>query len=354
MMVDRSGLLPELRDFLERQDLLPQRSIFEVSPEEQRAASEADLPDLWGEKQGCEAIEELSYASHGHTIRARLYRPRAADGTILFIHGGGWVVGSLDTHDGSARALANAAAANVLSIEYRKGPEHPFPAAVADVNTALDWLRADGAHMGLDTSRIILCGESAGGTLAAVLARHARDRGIPLAGAALVYPPTDTAMGSTSYRDFASGYYLLADAMVWFYGHYLPPEHAAHPDASPVRATDLAGLPPTYIATAEFDPLRDEGRDYASRLIAAGNDVTYREIKGGVHGLWLMNALGPATAEMIGGVADWCRSIWRRPLLGLNMPASKQGESGADRARGVEAAAAVRAAGASPNLHRHR
>jgi acetyl esterase len=313
MMVDRSGLLPELRDFLERQDLLPQRSILEISPEEQRAASEAELPGLWGEKQGCDAIEELSYASHGHTIRARLYRPNSAEGTVLFIHGGGWVVGSLDTHDGPARALANAAAANVLSIEYRKGPEHPFPAAIKDVNNALDWLMADGPGMGLDTSRVILCGESAGGTLAAALARHARDRGIRLAGAALVYPPTDAAMDSASYRDFAKGYYLLADAMAWFYGHYLPPEHVAHPDASPLRARDLAGLPPTCIVTAQFDPLRDEGRAYAARLIGAGNDVTYREIKGGVHGLWLMNALSPATAEMIGGVAGWCRSIWRRP-----------------------------------------
>jgi acetyl esterase len=354
MMVDRSGLLPELRDFLERLDRLPQRSIFEISPEEQRGLSEADLPGLWGEKQGCESIEELSYASHGYAIRARLYRPKDADGTILFIHGGGWVVGSLDTHDGPARALANAAAANVLSIEYRKGPEHPFPAAVEDVKAALNWLMADGAGMGLDTSRIILCGESAGGTLAAALARHARSRRIPLAGAALVYPPTDAAMGSTSYRDFASGYYLLADAMVWFYRHYLPPDHAAHPDASPVLATDLAGLPPTYIVTAEFDPLRDEGRAYASRLIEAGNDVTYREVKGGVHGLWLMNALGQATAQMIGGVADWCRAVWRRPVPRLNMPASKQGELGVDRARGVEAAIAGRTAGASPGGHRER
>jgi acetyl esterase len=310
-MVDRSGLLPELRRFLEAQDLSPFVDIFTVAPADERASSEIRLRELWGEKQPVAQIEELSYRSAGHHIRARLYRPTAADGTILFIHGGGWVVGSLDTHDGSARALANAAAANVLSIEYRKGPEHPFPAAVEDVNAALDWLLAEGKGMGLDTARLIVCGESAGGTLAAVLARHARDRGITLAGVALIYPPTDSRMGSQSYRDFKTGYYLAADGMAWFYSHYLAEEHAAHPDASPLLATDLARLPPTYIVTAEFDPLRDEGRAYAGRLIEAGNDVTYREVRGAVHGLWVMNSLGPATADMIGGVARWCRTIWQ-------------------------------------------
>ncbi len=313
-MIDRSGLLPELRQYLDRLDLLPPgKPILEVAPVDERANSEVNLRELWGEPQPIERIDELTYVSHGHTLRARLYRPAGADGTILFIHGGGWVVGSLDTHDGSARALAHQARANLLSIEYRKGPEHPFPAAVEDVDTALDWLIAEGARLGLDTSRLVVAGESAGGTLAAVLARHARDRGVAVAGYALVYPPTDARMGTQSYRDFATGYYLIADAMVWFYRHYLPPEHLTHPDASPVLATDLAGLPPTYIVTAEFDPLRDEGRAYAARLIEAGNDVTYREIKGAVHGLWVMNGVGPATSDMIGGVARWCRGLWDYP-----------------------------------------
>lgn len=310
-MVDRSGLRPELREFLERQDLLPPaRSIFEVSPEEERTTAEVNLRELWGDKQPIERIEELTYRSHGHAIRARLYRPAGAMGTILFIHGGGWVVGSLDTHDGSARSLAHLTPANVLSVEYRKGPEHPFPAAVLDVSAALDWLVAKGSDLGLDTSRIVVCGESAGGTLAAVLARHARDHGVHVAGYALVYPPTDAAMDTRSYRDFATGFYLTADAMAWFYRHYLSPGQEAHPDASPLRAADLAGLPPTYVVTAEFDPLRDEGRAYAAKLIAAGNDVTYREMKGAVHGLWVMNGVGPGTAEMIEGVARWCRMLW--------------------------------------------
>ena len=144
-----------------------------------------------------------------------------------------------------------------------------------------------------------------------MLARHARDRGIALGGVALVYPPTDSRMGSSSYEDFAAGYYLAARGMAWFYHHYLPAEHADHPDASPLLATDLSGLPPTYIVTAEFDPLRDEGRAYAARLIEAGNDVTFREVRGAVHGLFVMNSLGPATADLISGVARWCRAIWQ-------------------------------------------
>lgn len=309
-MVDRSRLRPELKAYLEKLDLLPAVDIFTVDPVDERAGSEDRLGEIWGEKAHVDRIEELTYTSEGHTIRARLYRPAGAEGTILFLHGGGWVVGSLDTHDGSARALANATPANVLSVEYRKGPEHPFPAAVTDVNAALDWLIRDGAAMGLDTSRIVLCGESAGGTLAAVLARHARDRGIALAGQALVYPPTDGRMGAQSYADNAAGYYLSADAMTWFYSHYLPAAHREHPDASPVLAPDLAGLAPAYLVTAEFDPLRDEGRAYAARLVEAGNDVTFREMKGTVHGLWVMNAITPATADMIGGVAEWIARRW--------------------------------------------
>jgi acetyl esterase len=310
-MVDRSGLRPELREMLEALDLLPPVDIFTVAPSDERAASEIRLRDLWGPPEQVERIESMSYRSAGHDIRARLYRPRAAKGTILFIHGGGWVVGSLDTHDGSVRALANAVPANVLAIEYRKGPEHPFPAAITDVDTALDWLLAAGPKLGLDTARIVVVGESAGGTLAAVLARHARDRGIALAGQALVYPPMDARMGSRSYRDFARGYYLAADGMAWFYKHYLPHGEREHPDASPVLATDLAGLSPALILTAEFDPLRDEGRVYAARLIEAGNDVTYREMRGTVHGIWVMNARTPATREAISAVAEWCRARLR-------------------------------------------
>ena len=307
---DRSGLLPELRRMLEAADGGPPVDFATLPAAEERAASEERIKAAWGTLDPVDAVEELSFASAGHTIRARLYRRNDALGTVLFIHGGGWVLGSLDTHDGSARALANATPANVLSIEYRKAPEHRFPAAVVDVNAGLDYLVAEASRLKLDIGRLVICGESAGGNLAAVLARHARDRGIALAGQVLIYPVTDTSMASGSYRDFAQGFYLAADAMGWFIGHYLGSSNRAHADAAPLRAPNLDGMAPALIATAAFDPLRDEGRAYAARLIEAGNDVTYREVAGVVHGVWVMNADTPAAKRLIGEAAAWIRGRW--------------------------------------------
>jgi len=307
---DRSGLLPELRLMLEAADAGPPVDFSTLPAAAERAASEERIKAAWGPLDPVDAVEELTFASAGHTIRARLYRRNDARGTVLFIHGGGWVLGSIDTHDGSARALAKATPANVLSIEYRKAPEHRFPAAVIDVNAGLDYLISNAERLRLDITRLVVCGESAGGNLAAVLARHARDRGIALAGQVLIYPVTDTSMASRSYGDFAEGFYLAAAAMDWFIGHYLGNENRDHPDAAPLRAPDLAALPPAFVATAAFDPLRDEGRAYAARLIEAGNDVTYREVAGVVHGVWVMNADTPAAKQLIAEAADWIRARW--------------------------------------------
>jgi hypothetical protein len=153
-MVDRSGLRDELRRMLEDLEKEPAVDIFTIAPVDERAASESRLRDLWGPKVEVDRIEDLTFRSAGHSINVRLYRPGGATGTILFIHGGGWVVGSIETHDGSARALAHAASANVVSIGYRKGPEHPFPAAVIDVDAGLDWLLSNGEAMGIDTRRV--------------------------------------------------------------------------------------------------------------------------------------------------------------------------------------------------------
>lgn len=311
VVIDRSGLLPELRKLLEAVDASGLPSLDQQTPEEGRASSEESIPGLWGALEPVAEIEDLSLDTPAAKLRARLYRPAGARGTILFFHGGGWVLGSIATHDGGCRMLANATPANVLSVEYRKGPEHPFPAGVIDADAGLDWLLANGPSLGLDTTEIVVAGESAGATLATVVARHARDRGIHLAGQALVYPPTDPRMQSDSYATNARGFNLTAAAMDWFYRYYVEPADRGHPDAAPLLAANLAGLAPAYIVSAEFDPLRDEDRAYAARLIEAGNDVTYREMKGVVHGLWVMNSLGPATEDMIGGVARWIASRWR-------------------------------------------
>jgi acetyl esterase len=306
--VERGGLRPELRRMLEELDREPPPTPDELTPEARRITSERNLPGLWGELEAVERIDEIVVRTGNATLRARVYRPKAARGTVLFLHGGGWALGSLDTHEGPTRRLANEAACNILSLEYRKGPEHPFPAAVNDVNAGLDWLVRNGPEIGLDTQRIVIAGESAGANLAAVLARHARDRQIALAGQLLIYPVADTGLDTPSYREFAEGFYLTAESMRWFVDQYFADvRHAAHPDAAPLRADDLGRLAPAFVVTAQFDPLRDEGRAYAARLIEAGNNVTYVEWPGVVHGFWLMNAITPAATEVIAAAADWVR-----------------------------------------------
>lgn len=311
---DRRGVRPEIRAMLERDDLLPPSTPEELTPAGRRASSSVRLPGLWGPLEPVAGIDEIAVpVGSGASVRAHVYRPENARGTIYFLHGGGWAVGSLDTHEGPTRRLANVTPANVVSLEYRKAPENPFPVPVADCNAGLDWLVANGASLGLDATRIVIAGESAGANLAAVVARHARDRGIALAGQVLIYPVADTAMDTASYNDYATGFFLAADGMRWFIEQYFAePGHAAHPDAALVRTplADLAGLAPAHVLTAEFDPLRDEGRAYAQRLIAAGNDVTYREWKGAIHGFWVMNAVTPATGEVIADVGAWIRGRW--------------------------------------------
>ena len=309
--VDRTGVLPELRRMLEENDRLPPLTEEEMKAPARRMKAEADLPAMWGRAEEVERIEDIVIPTAAAELRARIYRPANAKGTILFLHGGGWALGSLDTHDRPTRMLANLVPANIVSLEYRKSPEHPFPAAVVDSDAGLDWLLANGAKLGLDTQAIILAGESAGGNLAAVLAIHARDRGIALAGQVLIYPVTDTAMETESYVRFAEGFNLTAETMRWFADQtFAEASHRVHPDAAPVHAEDFGGLAPAYVITAEFDPLRDDGRAYAARLIEAGTDVTYEEWKGAIHGFWMMHAITPATFAVIGVAADWIRGRW--------------------------------------------
>jgi acetyl esterase len=172
--IDRRGLLPELRRMLEELDQQPEPLPEELTPAGRRAVSERNLPALWGDIEPVARIDEIALPVRGGSLRARIYRPEAATGTVLFLHGGGWALGSLDTHEGATRRLANITPCNIVSVEYRKGPEHPFPAAVEDVNDALDWLIAHSTGLGLRSDGIVVAGESAGANLAAVAARHAR------------------------------------------------------------------------------------------------------------------------------------------------------------------------------------
>jgi acetyl esterase len=241
-------------------------------------------------------ITDRSIDVEGESVDLRFYRPDDSSAVstggrrpaFLYLHGGGWVLGSLDSADAVCRYLADRSGWDVVSVGYRLAPEHPFPAAVIDAYGALVWLAEHGPSVGVDPGRIVVAGDSAGGTLATVASLLARNRDGPsVAGQLLVYPQTDYAFDTASYRENAEGYYLTRADMRWFWDHYLPdPIHGRNPYASPLRERDLGGLPPAYVIGCEFDPLRDDGRRYAERLDAAGVPVRYREYDGMIHGFF--------------------------------------------------------------------
>lgn len=223
----------------------------------------------------------------GGPIPLRLYTPRAPGPRpgLIWFHGGGWVTGSLDSHDGLCRQLALDTGAVVVAVDYRLAPEHRFPAAVEDALAATRWVADRAARLGIDAGRLAVGGDSAGGNLAAVVSAIARDGGPPLCWQLLVYPITDCDLDTPSYRENAVGYLLTRAGMAWFWDHYLPdPASRAHPHASPLRAPDLSNLPPAYVITAEYDPLRDEGESYARRLRDAGVPTRLDRFEGMVHG----------------------------------------------------------------------
>jgi acetyl esterase len=240
-------------------------------------------------------VDDRAIPGPAGTIPVRIYTPNGTGPfpILVYYHGGGWVLGSLDTHDSICRELAHGAGCLVVSVDYRLAPEHKFPAAADDSYAALVWTAAHAAEIGGDPKRIAIGGDSAGGNLTCVVALMARDKGGPSLVLQLpVYPVTDVACDTPSYRDNAKGYLLEADAMTWFWDHYLPSRaDGEQPYASPLRAADLRGLPPALVITAEFDPLRDEGEAYAARLEAAGVPTTLRRFDGMIHGFFGMSGM---------------------------------------------------------------
>jgi acetyl esterase len=235
-------------------------------------------------------------------IPARVYAASADDAlpVLVWYHGGGFVIGDLETADRTCRKLAIGAGALVISIDYRLAPEHPFPAGADDCITALRWIVDHAKELGGDPSRIAIGGDSAGGNLAAVTALRARDAGLPLRHQLLVYPVTDCTMSSSSYEENAEGYLLSADSMDWFIGHYLGgTTDAKDPHVSPLHADDVSGVAPALVITAEFDPLRDEGEAYAERLRDAGVDVEVRRFDGQVHGFFGLGSIWPAANDAV-------------------------------------------------------
>ena len=260
-------------------------------------------------------IRDMSVARrNAPDIAVRGYWPDV-DGTmpaIVFFHGGGFVLSSVDGHDAFARKLAAAAGAVVISVEYRLAPEHPFPAAVDDAVAATGWVSSHAERLGVDPERIAVAGDSAGGNLAAATCVIARDLGgPPPAAQLLIYPVLDARQDSESYRRNSTGYFLTSAHMAWFWQQYLQDADPDDPRASPVRAADLTNLPPAVIVVGEHDVLADDGRGYASRLAAAGNEVTLLEYPGMFHGFFGLGDHLPAAAQANRDVCDALARLWQ-------------------------------------------
>ena len=269
-----------------------------LAPAEARAVYLASKAILQPDPPEVAVVRSLQAAGPAGPIPLRLYRGAGTAANrmlpaLIYFHGGGWVIGDLESHDQVCRALANAMSAAVVAVDYRLAPEHKFPAAAEDAIAATLWIGANGARLGIDTERLAVAGDSAGGNLAAVVCLEARDKGGPtLAFQFLIYPGTDMGMTHPSHQAHAAQLPLTRAGMQWFIGHYLRgPADAADWRASPLRATSLEGLPPALVITAGFDPLRDEGEAYARALAKAGVPVTLERFAGQIHGFVTMGRI---------------------------------------------------------------
>jgi acetyl esterase len=261
------------------------------------------------------AVRERTIEGPGGKLRIRIYTPLGSGPfpLLVFCHGSGFVLCSLDTHDGMCRNLCAGAECVVASVDYRLAPEHKFPAGIDDCLCATLWAAAHAAELGADPGRIAVGGDSAGGNMAAVIALRVRDEGgPPLCGQLLLYPVTDYhTPGTPSYEENAEGYGLTRDTMKWFWGHYLNnPSEGAHPHASPLRATDFTGLPPTLVITAEYDPLRDEGELYAARSRTAGVPTRLSRYDGVNHGFMFWVGVVDKAGAAMNEASEWLRSVF--------------------------------------------
>ncbi len=251
------------------------------------------------------AVENRSISGPGGDIPVRIFTPVNAGSEILpvlvYFHGGGWVVGDLDSHDAVCRSLTNASGCKIVSVDYRMAPEDPWPASPDDCFAAVEWVVANAAELGVNVNRLAVGGDSAGGNLAAAVTLRAHAANGPrIAFQLLIYPAVDATMSLPSNESNGSGYFLEKVGMEWFYGHYLQAgADAKNPDISPLFADDFSGLPAAYVVTAEYDPLRDEGRAYAEKLQAAGVAVEYINYPTMIHGFFGFQAMVDVSGEAV-------------------------------------------------------
>lgn len=301
-------LNPKIEQVLDMIAHAKRPQLHELTPQQARASYEKSAPILEIASAPMFAIEDLRVPTRdGATIRARLYQPVEPSWAepapaLVYYHGGGFTVGSVDTHDALCRMLARDGRCTVLSVDYRLAPEYKFPTAVEDAFDALTWLHAHAAEYGIDAERLAVGGDSAGGTLATVCAVLARDAGIKLALQLLIYPGTTGYQLTDSHSRLANGFLLSGDTIQWFFDQYVRDKSDRDdwrfaPLDGTRGAPDFGGLAPAWIATAEYDPLSDEGDAYAEKLRAAGNRVTLKRYPGMIHEFFKMGGYVAEVAE---------------------------------------------------------
>lgn len=316
-------LHPQARALLELIERTGVPSIHTLAPEEARSLYRDRRFTTQPEPPPVASIRALEAPGPNGPVPLRLYEPRlsaahAGDGVLLpvlvYFHGGGWVMGDLDTHDTLCREFANEAGCAVVAVDYRLGPEHRFPAAVEDCIAATSWIDREAETLGLDRTRLAVGGDSAGGNLAAVVAIAARDAGGPsIALQMLIYPATDMRRCAPSHAANGQGYLLTRDTIAYFHDHYIgDPAQDFDWRASPLLHDDLSRLPPAFVLTAGYDPLRDEGLMYSQRLTEAGNQATHICFERQIHGFILMGRV----IDEAGAAVSICASQLRQALAG--------------------------------------
>lgn len=285
--------------------------LSELTPHEARQNGAAITEMIGGGPEVASSEQHTLTTDDGSSFDIRVLRPDGDVGAVVvYYHGGGWVVGDIDGFDTLGRKLATSSGSTVVLVNYRKAPEHPYPAAVDDAWQALEWVDKHLEEIAGAVVPLVVAGDSAGGNLAAVVARKARDaKGPSIAHQVLIYPVTDSDLDAPQYADPANQLMLDRDSMVWFWNHYAPVERRAEPDASPIKAADLSGLPPATVITADQDVLRVEGEKYAKALQAAGVPTTLRVWEGQMHGFFSMVNLLPGSATALDYITSIIKDI---------------------------------------------